>query len=89
MGLDARKPVFSGLRTGADQPAHPRSLISALVIRFIESIICKLAASGIQFSSKSLEETGLKLALSVTPKTEFLAMRPIRSSGTYEAPERG
>ena len=29
--------------TGADQPAHPRSLISAFVIRFVESIICKLA----------------------------------------------
>ena len=28
--------------TGADQPAHPRSLISAFVIRFLESIICKL-----------------------------------------------
>ena len=25
--------------TGADQPAHPRSLISAFVIRFLESII--------------------------------------------------
>ena len=29
--------------TGADQPAHPRSLISAFVIRFLESIMCKLA----------------------------------------------
>ena len=29
--------------TGADQPAHPRSLVSAFVIRFLESIICKLA----------------------------------------------
>ena len=26
--------------TGADQPAHPRSLISAFVIRCLESIIC-------------------------------------------------
>ena len=30
--------------TGADQSAHPRSLVSAFVIRFLESIICKLAA---------------------------------------------
>ena len=30
--------------TGADQPVHPHSLISAFVIRFLESIICKLAA---------------------------------------------
>ena len=33
--------------TGADQPAHPRSLISAFVIRFLESIICKLATGEI------------------------------------------
>ena len=26
--------------TGADQPAHPRSLISAFVIGFLKSIIC-------------------------------------------------
>ena len=33
--------------TGADQPAHPCSLISAFVIRFLESIISRLATSGI------------------------------------------
>ena len=33
--------------TGADQPAHTRSLISAFVIRFLESIICKLAINEI------------------------------------------
>ena len=33
--------------TGADQPAHPRSLISAFVIRLLESIISKLATSEI------------------------------------------
>ena len=33
--------------TGADQPAHPRSLISAVVIHLLESIISRLAASGI------------------------------------------
>ena len=30
---------------GADQPAHPRSLISAFVIHFLQSTICKLASS--------------------------------------------
>ena len=52
-------PVFFGPRrektclrgfannTGADQPAHPRRLISAFVIRFLESIICKLGAGEI------------------------------------------
>ena len=33
--------------TGADQPAHTRSLISAFVIRVLESIICKLATGEI------------------------------------------
>ena len=33
--------------TGADQPAHLRSLISAFVIRFLESIMCKLASDEI------------------------------------------
>ena len=49
LGLDARKPVFGGFanNTYADQPAHARSLISAFVIRFLESIICKLAAGEI------------------------------------------
>ena len=28
--------------TGADQPAHPCSLISAFIIRLLESTICKL-----------------------------------------------
>ena len=33
--------------TGADQPAHLCSLISAFVIRFLESTICKLATDEI------------------------------------------
>ena len=33
--------------TGADQPAHPRSLISAFVIRLLESIISRLATNEI------------------------------------------
>ena len=32
---------------GTDQPAHPRSLISAFVIRFLESTISKLCTSEI------------------------------------------
>ena len=41
-----RENLSSGVvnNTGADQPAHPRSLISAFVIRFT---ICKLATSEI------------------------------------------
>ena len=63
---------------GADQPAHPRSLISAFVFRFLESIISKLATC--EFSTFWLvfvaEQAGLNLALSETPKTGFLATRP-------------
>ena len=33
--------------TGTDQLAHPRSLISGFVIRFMESTICKLATGEI------------------------------------------
>ena len=48
LGLDARKPVFGGLRT-TDHHAHPRSMISAFVIRVLESTISKLATSKISF----------------------------------------
>ena len=43
------KTCLRGLanKTGADQPGHPRSLISAFVIRFLESIMCKLATGEI------------------------------------------
>ena len=33
--------------TGADQPAHTRSLLSAFVIRFLESIMGRLATDEI------------------------------------------
>ena len=46
---------------GADQPSHPRSLISAFVFRSIESIISRRLSVA--------KETGLSLALSQTPKT--------------------
>ena len=53
MGLDVRKPVFEGFANskGADQPAHPRSLISAFVIRFLEISYIILLQVKIQFSS--------------------------------------
>ena len=53
---------------GADQPAHPHSLISAVVILFLESIISRLATSEISiFLLVSLaEQAGLNLNLSET-----------------------
>ena len=66
-----REPCLRGFvnNTGADQPAHPRSLISAFFFCFLESIICKLAAGEISiFKLVSLaEETGLKHSLSKHP----------------------
>ena len=44
MGLGARNPVFGDAdNKGADQSAHPRRLISAFVIRYLERNIFKLA----------------------------------------------
>ena len=80
MGLDARKPVWGFANNKeADQPAHLRRLISAFVIRFLESIISRLVTSEISiFKLVSVaEETDLSLAFSKTPKTGFLAWRPI------------
>ena len=67
---------------GADQPVHLCSLISAL----LESIISKLATSKISiFKLDSIaEETGLSLDMSATPKTGFVASRPIYC-GSFKA----
>ena len=63
----------------ADQPVHTRSQISAFSIRFMEISICKLATSEISifYLVHVVEATGLKLALSETPKTYFVTTRPI------------
>ena len=76
IGPQREKTCLRGLanNTGADQPAHPRSLISAFVIRVLESTISKLATSEISvFKLVSVASTtGFSLALS----TGFLAPRP-------------
>ena len=78
-GPPCEKTCLWGNNTGADQPAHPNSLISVFVIRFLESIISRLATSQISiFWLVSLAElAGLNLTLSETPKTGFVAWRPI------------
>ena len=67
---------------GADQPAHPRSLISAYVICLLESIIPKLATSEISiFKPVTVaDETGLKLTLPETPKTGLSRRGPTDSN---------
>ena len=58
---------------GADRPAHPHSLVSAFVIRLLESIISRLATSEISifYLVSVAEQAGLNLSLSETPKTGF------------------
>ena len=60
--------LSSGLMNskGADQSAHPQSLISAFVFRSFESIISRLSVA---------KETGLFLALSKISKTGLFASR--------------
>ena len=54
--------------TGADEPAHPRSLISNFVIRLFKSIISRLAAYKVSvfYLVFVAEQTALKFALSET-----------------------
>ena len=62
---------------GADQPAHPRSLISAFVVRCLDSI--KPLVSVTKISSLRLasvaEQTSLSLTGRKLPKTRFLVTR--------------
>ena len=64
--------------TGADQPAHPRSLISTFVIHFWK--VSYLNLLSIFYLVPVAEQAGLSLALSETPKTSFLTTRPIFAS---------
>ena len=55
---------------GADQPAHSRSLISAFVVRCLDSILLVVSISEI-----SAEQAALSLTWSKTPKTGFFLWR--------------
>ena len=73
-----RKPVMSyGNNKGADQPAHPRRLISTFVVRCLDSVIPLVFIS--EFSSLYLDsvaaQAGLSLTWSQTLKTGFLVTR--------------
>ena len=58
---------------------HQRSLISAFVIRLLESIISRLDTSEISifWLVSVAEQSGLSLAMLETPKTGFLKTMPI------------
>ena len=58
---------------GADQPAHPRSLICAFVVRSLDSIISLVSRSEIsryQLASVAAQ-AGLSLVWSETPEDTF------------------
>ena len=59
---------------GADQPAHPRSLISAFVVRCLDSIISLGSIAGISrlWLASVTEQAGFSLTWSEIPKTGFL-----------------
>ena len=61
---------------GADQPAHPRSLISTFVVRCLDSMLCILALSKVsRFKLVSVaEQACLNLTWSKIPKTQFHVM---------------
>ena len=71
MGPRREKTCLRGftINKGADQPAHPRRLISALVIRLLESITPRLATREISMFQlvTVVEQAGLNLAISETP----------------------
>ena len=70
-----RKPVLPySNNKNADQPAHPRSLISAFVVRCLDSVIPLLAIYDISrlYLVSVAEQVGLSLTWSETPKTGFL-----------------
>ena len=58
---------------GADQPAHPRSLISAFIVRCLDSVMSLVSVTKI--SSLMLvsvaEQAGLSLTWSETPEDTF------------------
>ena len=63
-------------KKGTGKPGHPRSLMSAFVVRLLESIISKPATREISIfylvHASVAEETGLNLTLSETLKTGLL-----------------
>ena len=66
---------------GADQPAHPHSLISAFFVHCLDSIISLVSISKTLsfYIASEAEQLGLNLNWSDTPKTGFLVTRFIYS----------
>ena len=80
-----RKPVYATYANNksTDQPAHPRSLISAFVVHCLDSIIPLVSISGISSLYLALLAAQARLSLpwSQIPKTGFLVMKLISFKG--------
>ena len=70
---------------GADQPAHPCSLISTFIVRYLDSIISLVSISEISILELALVavQAGLSLTWSKTAKSGFLVMRFIYCRSTH------
>ena len=80
MSLVMRKPVLPYANNkGADQPAHPRSLISTFVVRCLDSVIPLVSITKISslYLASVADQAGLSLPWSQTQKTGFLVTRLI------------
>ena len=68
-----RKTVLFANNKGADQPAHPRSLISTFAVRCLDSIIPLVSISEIssRYLASIAEQTGLSLTWSDIPEDRF------------------
>ena len=71
--------LFNANNKCADQPARPRSLISAFVIRSPDSIITKpgTCTTSIHWLVSEAKQADSSMTLSQTPKTGYLATSPI------------
>ena len=58
---------------GADQPAHPRNLISAFVVRCLDSVMSLVSVTKISslMQASVAEQASLSLTWSETPKDMF------------------
>ena len=58
---------------GADQPAHPRSLISAFVVRCLDSVMSLVSVTNISslMPVSVAEQASLSLTWSETPEDTF------------------
>ena len=71
-------PMLSANNKSADQPAHPRSLISAFVVRCLDSTVSLVSISEISslYIAYVAAQAGLCLTWSQSPNTDFLVMWP-------------